>query len=125
MAGALQISPNGQNRPAIDLRSASRSNIRIRPEILSKTHLSVGQSGGLLQRTGGVLELLELLQLHEASSALGSARLGGNVIALEQLLVLGLEERVTGRRLGEDEEGHFGGCWTLARTCGRTGRGIK
>jgi hypothetical protein len=93
--------------------------------MLSKTHLAIGQSGSLLQRTGGVLELLELLQLHKASGALSSAGLGRNVIALEQLLVLGLEERITGRRLGEDEEGHFGGCWTLARMCGRTGRGIK
>ena len=74
---------------------------------LSVTHLSVGQSGSLLERTGGVLELLELLQLEQASGALGSAGLLGQIIALEQLLVLSLEQRITGRGLGEDEEHHF------------------
>lgn len=106
------------------LQNASLLNIHKSPETLSKTHLSIGQSSSLFQSTGGVLELLELLQLHEASSALGSARLGSNVIALEQLLVLGLEECVTGRRLGEDEEGHFGGLLdACANVCGRTARG--
>lgn len=79
----------------------------VHPGILSKTHLSVGQSGSLLERAGGVLELLELLELQQAGGALGSAGLLDQVIALEQLLVLGLEERITGRGLGEDEKDHF------------------
>lgn len=116
VAGALQISLNRQQPSDNALFQLFSTNTlhALREDPYSKTHLSVGQSRSLLQGAGGVLKLLELLQLHQASSALGGAGLGGQIIALEQLLVLGLEEGVTGRGFGEDEEGHF--CWwTLAR----------
>lgn len=90
------------------------------PATFPCTHLSVGQSSSLLQRTGGILELLELFQLQETSGALSSLGLCGQIIALEELLVLGLEERVTGRGLGKDEKDHFfAGPSQARRTDGR------
>lgn len=53
----------------------------------------------------------------------GGAGLLGNVIALEQFLVLGLEERITGTGLCKDEESHDEGeygvwhsVWSTVRT---------
>ena len=57
---------------------------------------------------------MEFLHLQQSAHALGGAGLLCQIIALEQLLVLGLQQRITRRRLGEDEECHPGNVSSLS-----------
>jgi hypothetical protein len=90
--------------------------------------LAIGESGSLLEGSGGAVELLELLELEpgesglvqisrarqgvrivQASGALSGSSLLVDVGALQELLVFGLEQRITGRGFCEDEKSHLVG----------------
>lgn len=73
---------------------------------LSNAYLALGQCRSLLQCSACTLKLVKLLHLEQRAGALGSRGLAGNVIAFEQLLVLGFEERIARRRLRKDEKRH-------------------
>lgn len=96
------------------------------------SHLSLGQCSGFIEGRGCAVEFLELLELEavregvsagvlvracacacssgavvQLAGSLCRLRVLSKVLALQQLLVLGLEERITSAGLGEDEKRHL------------------
>lgn len=80
-------------------------------------HLALRQRSGLLQRSSRAIELVELLHFEQAADTLRRLGLLRQIIALQQLLVLGLEQRISSGRLSKDEESH--GVGTMLLDCSR------
>lgn len=79
----------------------------------SNSHLALCQRRSLLQRRAGTLKFVKLLQLEQTADALRRLGLLGQIILLQQLLVLRFEQCIARRRLGEDEKRHPIACVPL------------